>query len=474
MAYDGGIWLTQNKVLPGTFINFSSVSRASATLSDRGVAAAPFELDWGEQGVVKLVEQGDFQKNSFDIFGHGYTDDEMLALREIFRHATKVYCYRLIANDAVKAKCDFAAAKYPGTRGNDIRIAIEQILEKRPKENGQAGETESVVSGYTVTTYVGAKVVDEQTVSTEWSDLQNNDWVDFKAGCKFGTKPSDAAEDDTTVYVGTSSTGVKLTGGANGSVDGNAHQDFLDAIESYAFNALCCPVDEDATTKGLYVQFTKRVRDKIGSKFQLVGYDLGTPDHEGIINLKSTASGDGVSKAALTYWLTGAEAACNINESLTNTAYDGEIGVILKGISQTKAELEAATKKGELVFHNSNDKIVILSDINSLVTLKEDFGAAFRQNQVIRVCDQIANDITVLFTNRYLGIVQNDATGRASLWNDIVCYLREMQRLRAVENLDPEKVTVERGNEKRSVLITVSDLNVTVAMEQLYMAVVIE
>lgn len=474
MAYGGGTWLTQNKVLPGSYINFSSVSKASATLSDRGVAAAPFALDWGEPGVVKLVEQGDFQKNSFDLFGHGYADKEMLALREIFLHATKVYCYRLAANDAVKAKCDFATAKYPGTRGNDIRIAIDAIFSEID-DTENPGQKKTVTSGYTVTTYVGSKVVDEQTVSTEWADLKNNDWVDFKEGCKFGTKPSDAAEDDKTVYVGTSSTGVKLTKGENGAADGDAHQDFLNAIESYAFNALCCPVDEDKTTKGLYVAFTKRVRDKVGSKFQLVGYDLSAPDYEGIINLKNTAStASGVDKAMLTYWLTGAEAACNINESLTNTAYDGELDIITKGVSQVQSELEAAIQKGELVFHNSNGRLVILSDINSLVTLGENFGDAFQANQTIRVCDQIANDITVLFTNRYLGIVQNDATGRASLWNDIVCYLKEMQRLRAIENLDTEQITVELGTTKRSVLVTVNNLNIINAMEKLYMAVVIE
>ena len=125
MAYGGGTWLAQNKILPGAYINFSSVSKASATLSDRGIAAAPFELDWGAPGVLRLIEQGEFQKESFELFGHGYTDDEMLPLREIFLHATKVYCYRLDASGAVKASCDFADAKYVGTRGNDIRIVVE-------------------------------------------------------------------------------------------------------------------------------------------------------------------------------------------------------------------------------------------------------------------------------------------------------------------------------------------------------------
>lgn len=459
MAYGGGTWLAQNKILPGAYINFSSVSKASATLSDRGIAAAPFELDWGAPGVLRLIEQGEFQKESFDLFGHGYTDDEMLPLREIFLHATKVYCYRLDGQGAVKASCDFATAKYVGTRGNDIRIVVEADAD--------------VSSGYIVKTMVGSKVIDEQKV-TDFAKLKDNDWIDFKAGCVLGTKPSES-EDDSTVYVPAGT--YPLTGGTNGTVNGEAHQNFLDAIESCSFNTLCCPVADDDTVKSLYVAFTKRVRDKLGSKFQLVGYDLSNPDYMGVINLKNSCTHPkiaNVDKALLVYWLTGAEAACNINRSLTNTAYDGELEIVVKGVSETQAQLEDAMKSGKLAFHNSNGKIVILEDINSLVTLEENLGDIFQMNQTVRVCDQIANDIAVLFVTRYLGIVQNDATGRASLWNDIVYYLKELLRLRAIENLDTDKVTVELGRNKKTVLVNINNLSVVNAMSQLYMAVVIE
>ena len=459
MAYGGGTWLAQNKILPGAYINFSSVSKASATLSDRGIAAAPFELDWGAPGVLRLIEQGEFQKESFELFGHGYTDDEMLPLREIFLHATKVYCYRLDASGAEKASCDFATAKYVGTRGNDIRIVVEADAD--------------VSSGYIVKTMVGSKVIDEQKV-TDFAKLKDNDWIDFKAGCVLGTKPSDSG-DDSTVYVAAGT--YPLTGGTNGTVNGEAHQNFLDAIESCSFNTLCCPVADDDTVKSLYVAFTKRVRDKLGSKFQLVGYDLSNPDYMGVINLKNSCTHPkiaNVNKASLVYWLTGAEAACNINRSLTNTAYDGELEIIIKGVSETQAQLEDAMKSGMLAFHKSNGKIVILEDINSLVTLEENLGDIFQMNQTVRVCDQIANDIAVLFVTRYLGIVQNDATGRASLWNDIVYYLKELLRLRAIENLDTDKVTVELGRNKKTVLVNINNLSVVNAMSQLYMAVVIE
>ena len=122
MALGGGNWLTQNKVLPGSYINFSSVAKASATLSDRGYAAAPFVLSWGPEGEVFPVTSGEFQKNSKAIFGYGYDHPKLLALREIFQHATTVYCWRL--GNGEKASCTYADAKYPGVRGNDLSIVI--------------------------------------------------------------------------------------------------------------------------------------------------------------------------------------------------------------------------------------------------------------------------------------------------------------------------------------------------------------
>ena len=47
MALGGGTFLTQNKVLPGAYINFVSAAKASATLSDRGYAAMGIELELG-------------------------------------------------------------------------------------------------------------------------------------------------------------------------------------------------------------------------------------------------------------------------------------------------------------------------------------------------------------------------------------------------------------------------------------------
>ena len=85
MALGGGTFLTQNKILPGAYINFVSVAKASATLSDRGIATIPLDMDWGPENQVVTVELADFLKNSQKIFGYAYTAEKLKPMREIGR-----------------------------------------------------------------------------------------------------------------------------------------------------------------------------------------------------------------------------------------------------------------------------------------------------------------------------------------------------------------------------------------------------
>lgn len=441
MALGGGTWLTQNKVLPGSYINFSSVAKASATLSDRGYAAAPFVLSWGPENEVFAVTSGEFQKNSKVIFGYAYDHPKMLALREIFLHATTVYCFRLGAG-AVKAANIIASAKYPGVRGNDISTVVAANVDDETL--------------FDVSTYLDGICVDTQTVEKA-ADLVNNDWLDFK-----------------TTAVLAATAGEPLTGGADAaSITGDSHQAFLDKIEAYAFNTLCCPA-ADAVIVKLYAAYTERMRDEVGAKFQLVAWQPSTVDYEGVIGVWNTvthASIEDVDEQAIVYWATGAHAGVAVNKSLTNFKYDGELIV---DTNYTQVELEAAIKAGKFMFHNVNGVVRVLEDINTLLTLSDTKGEVFQSNQTMRVCDQIANDTAVLFNTRYVGTVPNDASGRASLWGDITKLIQQLNDIRAVEDFDPEIVTCEQGDTKKAVLCIVNGLNVVNAMAQLYMSVIIK
>ena len=67
MALGGGSFTTQNKVLPGTYINFVSAASSTPELSERGIATMPLELDWGKEGSVFTVSS--FRKTALLFLG---------------------------------------------------------------------------------------------------------------------------------------------------------------------------------------------------------------------------------------------------------------------------------------------------------------------------------------------------------------------------------------------------------------------
>lgn len=435
MGLGGGLFVTQNKVLPGTYINFVSAARARATLSDRGIVAIPVSLNWGEEVTVFTVTNEEFRKDSLKVFGYTYESEEVKGIRELFANAKKVYFYRLNSG-GIKASNTYATALYGGTRGNDLKIVIAPNVDDSSK--------------FDVSTMLGTKVLDIQTVS-DGAGLKANAFVTFKA---------EATLENTS--------GIALTGGTNGTVDGEAEQNALNALESYSFNVLGC-LSTSSSVKSLYTEYTKRLRDEMGVKFQLVVYNQAA-DYEGVINVKNKVSDQGAEESSLVYWLSGAEADCAINKSCTNMTYDGEFTVVT---NYKQSELEAAIRAGELTFHKVGDEVRVLDDINSLVSVTDEKGEDFKSNQTVRVLDQVGNDIALLFNNKYLGKIQNNKSGRVSFWSDIVAYDKELEKLQAIENFDSAEVVVELGNDKKSVM-AVNPIQPVNCMTKLYMTVIVQ
>ena len=351
----GGVWVTQNKTLPGSYINIVTAAKASANLGERGIVAIALPLNKAVGTVIEL-NRADFMTTAKAKTGKEYNSADLLPIREIFQNATKVYVYDL------------------------------------------------------------------------------------------GT-----------------STGAKTV------------TDALDAFEPYEFNVLCAYTStaDDITS---YVNKVKSWRDDAGKKCQLVVYNQTTsPDHEGIINVISTvAEASAQTTPANAYelvaWVAGAEAGCNINQSITNKKYNGELTVLTP---KTQTQLATCLTSGQFVFHLSYGDVCVLEDINSLTTTSTDKGEDFKYNQTIRVIDQIANDIAKLFNTKYLGKIPNNASGRVSLWADIVAHHRELETMQAIEDFDPTLVTVEQGDKKKAVVVN-DAIKVTNAIAILYMTVVVQ
>lgn len=433
MALGGGTFTAQNKTIPGTYINFVSAAAASAAISDRGVATMPLELDWGIEGRVFEVSNEEYQKNSMKIFGYSVDNAKMKGLNDLFIGAKTLYAYRLNSG-GTKASNEYAEALYSGVRGNDIMIVIQDNADQTGMHD--------------VITYLGTAKVDEQTVGKA-EQLTANDYVRFK-----DTELSTTA-------------GTPLSGGTNGTVDGSAHQSYINKIEPYSFNTMGV-VTADSGTKKLYAAFVKRMRDEVGVKFQLVLHDCAA-DYMGVINVKNKVTDDGWAESSLVYWVTGAQCGCAVNKSCQNKKYDGAFTV---DTEYTQNDLKAAINKGEFVLHNVSGDVRVLEDINSMVTESDTQGAVFKDNQTVRVIDQIGNDDALLFNTKYLGVVPNNAAGRISLWSDLVKIRQQLQELGAIEEFTDKDVTVEQGDSKKSVVVNGS-IQVVNAMSKVYMTITV-
>lgn len=439
MALGGGVWFTQNKKLPGSYINFISKATASSALSERGLVAMALRLDWGADGEIMEVTGEDFIKHSVKLFGYEYGHEKLKGLRDLFRYARIAYIYKL-NSDGVKATNKYATAKCSGIRGNDLTIVISKNADNTSK--------------WDVKTALSGSVVDTQTVASA-SELVANDYVTWK--------------NDTLAVTA----GLPLSGGTTANVTVANHQTFLDLLESYAVNAVGVVNDETAdnaiAVNALYAAWVKRLRDEVGVKTQVVAY-RHAGDYEGVVNVKNAVTDSGWSAASLVYWVTGVIGGTEVNQSATNLLYNGEFNV---NVNYTQAQLEAAIDAGEFTLHKTSpSEIRVLTDINSLVNTTADKNNLFKSNQTIRVIDNIATDIANTFNTKYIGQIPNDADGRVSLWNDIVAHHQELERIRAIQNFSEDDVTVEAGDEKRAVVVNdaVTPVN---CMEQLYMTTII-
>lgn len=435
MAYGGGTWTSQDKILPGTYINNISAAKVSAALSARGIAALPLEMDWGPEQQVVTVEQSEFETGSLRLLGYPYTAPQLRAVREVFLHAKTVHLFRLNAGGK-KAACTYATARYPGERGNALKLVIEE---------NEASTPEAPL--YDVATYLDSTRVDFQQGIAQAADLADNDYLTFESGSSL------------------SATAVTpLTGGSSGEAEDAAFQLFLDRIEPYSFNALGC-TSSDPLIQRLFVAYTQRMRDEVGKKFQLVCF-RNLADHEGVVSLKNGLAGD-PENPALIPWVTGVIAGTAANASATALAYDGEY---TPDTDYTQSELEEGIREGSFLLHREDGEVLVLRDINSLVTFAQPKGEDFSSNQVIRSLDQIAIDTALAFNRRYIGKMSNDGSGRTSFWNELVTLHQEYGKIRMIEDFSSEDLTVARGESKKAVLVT-DHVNIVAAMEQLYMAI---
>lgn len=439
----GGTWSAQNKTLPGVYIRFSTGTTSGLTVGERGVVTICEPLSWGPVATVTTVT---LDTDMVPITGYNLTDPENQFLQEIFKGTNRtngpvtVLLYRPTASSSAQATGTIgnltATATYPGARGNDITIVVTELTDP--------------ASTFTVDTLVDGEIVDEQT-GANVADLVANAWVTFSGDGALSA-----------------STGKALSGGADGDVQSAAYSSYLTAIEPYNFDVMIYD-GTDSTVQTAMTTFIERVNEQNGQYCQLVASGLTNPDTRYIINVNSPVTlDDGTQLTAqqVTWWVGGASAGAQYNQSLTFAQYPGAVSTTMLTNSQFIQQIQ----QGNFVLFAENGGVKIMQDINSLVTYTQDIGEIYRKNRVVRLCNTIANDIYTQFSETFIGAINNDSEGQSRLRSAIVGYLLEIQGNQGIQNFTAEDVEVLPGNDIDSVVVNIA-IQAVDSVEKIYMTI---
>lgn len=440
----GGTWMSQNKVQPGVYINTVSRGTVSASVGDKGIVAIAEPLSWGPAGVIQAITPGEDLR---PYIGYDVTSERAMFLREMMKGSDTtpgpigILLYRPRGTGGVKASAAVGGLKvtalYEGIRGNDITV----IVQENP-------DSESV---YDVTTVVDGSIVDEQSVS-KIADLVENKWVDFSGEGEL-----------------TETAGTPLTNGADPAISTGDYAAFVEALEPYQFDVVVYD-GTDPTVIQAMASFVKRVSNSIGQKCQAVMAEAQGCNSEWVISVNNgvkLSDGTILTTQQATWWLGGAEAGALYNDSLTYAQYPGAVEAVPK---LTDAQVTDAIQAGEIVFIDTFGKVKVCTDINTFTSFGIDKGQEYSKNRVMRVLNQICNDVYEHFSSYYIGKADNNDEGRNLLKAWLVGYLNEMQANNGVQNFDTDDVVVAPGNGVDSVVVNLNIQPVD-SIEKIYMTV---
>ena len=446
----GGTWTVQNKIRPGAYINFVSVPKAIGTLGERGTVAVGMPMTWGPANeLIHLTGDELLNGASLAKVGVMATDTEAsLPYRVALAGCFNALLFRTDVG-GTKATATIVestlkvSAKYAGTTGNQITIAIV-----KDKPEAGANTIQVMVNGILRESFVVTKI-------SQFADVESA-FVDFEVVNAQADVPAVA--------------GIALAGGTNGEVSKDVYANFWSLLDTKDFQCIAM-YDTDATIAPLLKSKVEVWREKRGKKVQAVVYDYAAADYEGIISVNQgfKTKTETVDTTMFMLWVASMTAGAQVNESLTAAVVEGAVEIINPVLED---EIEDALSVGKFIItYRQDGAVCVEKDINSLHTFTVDKNYAFSKNRVIRCLDEIGNTTALVFNRNYAGKVDNDAIGRNQYKAELISMFDTLVGIRAITNFDGAgDITVLPGEAVDAVVVDVVVQPVD-SMEKLYMTV---
>ena len=165
-------------------------------------------------------------------------------------------------------------------------------------------------------------------------------------------------------------------------------------------------------------------------------------DHESIINFTS----DGIVTENKTY--NTAEYCSRIagllaGTPMTMSATFAPLDEVVDFEKKTKAEMDEAINKGELILYHDGEKVKVARAVNSLVTTTEEKGESFKKIKIVDAMHMIHEDIKKTAEDSYLGKYANSYDNKCLLITAIQAYLDQLVIDGILDNKFDNKVYID-------------------------------
>ena len=370
---------TGKKVRPGVYVNVVSNKKNASASGQKGTVLIPFIVhDFGPTGEMIKIPAS-YPELQLEKLGHSVYDTSnanMLLVREALKNAAEVIVW--IIKTGTKATGSggglTGTAKYGGVLGNSLKFAVAANAVDNTKF-----DITVTLGGEVMSTYTGLANISE-AIAIE------DPWIDF----------AKTAVDSVLATVAS----VSLAGATAATASNSDVTGMLDAVENAAFDVILFP-SEDSDLATAFVTKVKSLNDNVGKNVIGVMPNKAA-DYHGIINVtNSVKTSDGVTltTAQAAAWVAGATAAVDCVTALSYREYDGAVEVVGAKSNESAA---LALQQGQFFFSYYEGKVVVESDINSLVTVGEGQDASYKKNRVVRTIYEVIKSLKAEFQpNKY-------------------------------------------------------------------------
>lgn len=439
MAFGGGLYTEQNKVLPGAYHKFSSENTNTTVYAERGLVGLITPTDWSDGELTRLVvpalevdHEGAYvwPRDAVKALGYsanvdapdkynGLSDLAKFApvfVREVFRNAVGCFVYPLLGSNKAKASCTLGTAKKYGERGNKLAITVTALQDKQ----------------FNVITLLDGQIVDEQTVSA-YNELVDNDFVIFDKEATLSATAS-----------------MTFSGGLAGTVDAAEIELAVERLGSYGVN-IVCPMHKLTDLKVLNAVITQN--EKYGHWMQMIGEHAKglVPSGGSEYLIAPDVANDKINLMLLFPYIAGLEAACELRTEIANRSLDSEMLRYLidkEGMKPpTQEQLELGIRAGYMMLHTVGNDWRVLNDDNTYIKYTPTKDKNFHKNQVVRVLFTMANDRTGIFINEFANKAGTRELDRNAYKMRLVKSAQHFYNIGALAEFDTADITVEAGEQ---------------------------